>query len=159
VLWAEMTRIKNHLLNIGSHVMDVGAMTPNLWLFEPREDIMNFYERVSGRAHARQLFPPGRRHQDVPAGLLDDIGAWLDTGLMPIFNDAISLVADNRIFKQRNVDISVGRKEDALAWGFSGPMIRAAGIPWDIRKSQPYDVYDRWTSTCRSARAAIATTG
>jgi NADH-quinone oxidoreductase subunit D len=137
VLWAEMTRIKNHLLNIGSHVMDVGAMTPNLWLFEPREDIMNFYERVSGARMHANYFRPGGVHQDVPAGLLDDIGAWLDTGLMPIFNDAISLVADNRIFKQRNVDISIVSKEDALAWGFSGPMIRAAGIPWDIRKSQP----------------------
>ena len=141
VFWAELTRISNHLLNIGSHVMDVGAMTPNLWLFEPREDIMNFYERVSGARMHANYFRPGGVHQDVPAGLLEDIGNWLDTGLLPIFEDAISLVADNRIFKQRNVDISVVSKEDALAWGFSGPMIRAAGIPWDIRKSQPYDVY------------------
>ncbi|HEY0149458.1 MAG TPA: NADH-quinone oxidoreductase subunit D [Allosphingosinicella sp.] len=141
VFWAELTRISNHLLNIGSHVMDVGAMTPNLWLFEPREDIMNFYERVSGARMHANYFRPGGVHQDVPAGLLEDIGNWLDTGLMPIFEDAISLVADNRIFKQRNVDISIVSKEDALAWGFSGPMIRAAGIPWDIRKSQPYDVY------------------
>jgi NADH-quinone oxidoreductase subunit D len=141
VFWAELTRISNHLLNIGSHVMDVGAMTPNLWLFEPREDIMNFYERVSGARMHANYFRPGGVHQDVPAGLLEDIGNWLDTGLLPIFEDAISLVADNRIFKQRNVDISIVSKEDALAWGFSGPMIRAAGIPWDIRKSQPYDVY------------------
>jgi NADH-quinone oxidoreductase subunit D len=139
--FAELTRVKNHLLNIGSHVMDVGAMTPNLWLFEPREDIMNFYERVSGARMHANYFRPGGVHQDVPAGLLEDIGKWLDTGLLPIFEDAISLVADNRIFKQRNVDISFVSKEDALAWGFSGPMIRAAGIPWDIRKSQPYDVY------------------
>jgi NADH-quinone oxidoreductase subunit D len=143
VLFAELTRIKNHLLNIGSHVMDVGAMTPNLWLFEPREDIMNFYERVSGARMHAAWFRPGGVHQDVPAGLLEEIDGWLDTGLMPIFNDALSLVVDNRIFKQRNVDISVVSKEDAIAWGFSGPMIRAAGIPWDIRKSQPYDVYDR----------------
>ncbi|HEY7809241.1 MAG TPA: NADH-quinone oxidoreductase subunit D [Allosphingosinicella sp.] len=141
VFFAELTRISNHLLNIGSHIMDVGAMTPNLWLFEPREDIMNFYERVSGARMHANYFRPGGVHQDVPAGLLEDIGNWLDTGLLPIFEDAISLVADNRIFKQRNVDISIVSKEDALAWGFSGPMIRAAGIPWDIRKSQPYDVY------------------
>jgi NADH-quinone oxidoreductase subunit D len=140
--FAELTRVSNHLLNLGSHVMDVGAMTPNLWLFEPREDIMNFYERVSGARMHANYFRPGGVHQDVPAGLLEDISAWMDDRLMPLFNDAISLVADNRIFKQRNVDISYVSKEDALAWGFSGPMIRAAGIPWDIRKSQPYDAYD-----------------
>ncbi len=140
--FAELTRVSNHLLNLGSHVMDVGAMTPNLWLFEPREDIMNFYERVSGARMHANYFRPGGVHQDVPPGLLEDIGRWMDERLMPMFEDAISLVADNRIFKQRNVDISYVSKEDALAWGFSGPMIRAAGIPWDIRKSQPYDAYD-----------------
>jgi NADH-quinone oxidoreductase subunit D len=141
--FAELTRISNHLLNLGSHVMDVGAMTPNLWLFEPREDIMNFYERVSGARMHANYFRPGGVHQDVPNGLLDDIGRWLDKGLFPIFDDAISLVADNRIFKQRNVDIGTVSAADAIAWGFSGPMIRASGIPWDIRKAQPYDVYDR----------------
>jgi len=140
--FAELTRVSNHLLNLGSHVMDVGAMTPNLWLFEPREDIMNFYERVSGARMHANYFRPGGVHQDVPAGLLEDISNWMDSRLMRLFDDAISLVADNRIFKQRNVDISYVSKEDALAWGFSGPMIRAAGIPWDIRKSQPYDAYD-----------------
>src|SRR5688500_9050207 len=143
VFFAELTRISNHLLNIGSHVMDVGAMTPNLWLFELREDVMNFYERASGaRMHAAYL-RPGGVHQDVPLKLLTDIADWLDNRLFGLFEDSISLVADNRIFKQRNVDIATVSKEDALAWGFSGPMIRAAGIPWDIRKSQPYDVYDR----------------
>jgi NADH-quinone oxidoreductase subunit D len=143
VLFAELTRIGNHLLNIGSHIMDVGAMTPNLWLFEPREDMMNFYERVSGaRLHAN-YFRPGGVHQDAPPQLLEDMDRWIDDRLLPMFEDAISLVADNRIFKQRNVDIGIVSKEDAIAWGFSGPMIRAAGIPWDIRKSQPYDVYDR----------------
>jgi NADH-quinone oxidoreductase subunit D len=140
--FAELTRVKNHLLNLGSHIMDVGAMTPNLWLFEPREDIMNFYERASGARMHANYFRPGGVHQDVPAGLLDDIGEWMDRRLMVLFEDAISLVADNRIFKQRNVDISTVSKEDAIAWGFSGPMIRAAGVPWDIRKSQPYDAYD-----------------
>ena len=143
VLFAELTRIGNHLLNIGSHIMDVGAMTPNLWLFEPREDMMNFYERVSGaRLHAN-YFRPGGVHQDAPPQLLEDMDRWIDDRLLPMFEDAISLVADNRIFKQRNVDIGIVSKEDAIAWGFSGPMIRAAGIPWDIRKAQPYDVYDR----------------
>ncbi|MDE2412266.1 MAG: NADH-quinone oxidoreductase subunit D [Sphingomonadales bacterium] len=143
VLFAELTRICNHMLNMGSHVMDVGAMTPNLWLFEIREDCLNFFERASGARMHSAWFRPGGVHQDVPQALLDDIDAWLDTRLKPLFEDAMSLVVDNRIFKQRNVDIALVSKEDALAWGFSGPMIRAAGIPWDLRKSQPYDVYDR----------------
>lgn len=143
VFFAELTRIKNHMLNLGSHVMDVGAMTPNLWLFELREDCMNFYERASGARMHANYFRVGGVRQDVPLKLLTDIGDWLDTRLPRLFEDAISLVAENRIFKQRNVDIAVVSREDALAWGFSGPMIRAAGIPWDLRKSQPYDVYDR----------------
>ena len=143
VLFAELTRICNHMLNMGSHVMDVGAMTPNLWLFEIREDCLNFFERASGARMHSAWFRPGGVHQDVPEKLLADIGEWLDTRLPQLFEDAMSLVIDNRIFKQRNVDIAVVSKEDALAWGFSGPMIRAAGIPWDLRKSQPYDVYDR----------------
>jgi NADH-quinone oxidoreductase subunit D len=143
VLFAELTRIKNHLLNIGAHVMDVGAMTPNLWVFELREDCMNFYERASGARMHAAYFRPGGVHQDVPLKLLADIGDWVDKRLPELFGDAMSLVMDNRIFKQRNVDIAVVSKEDAIAWGFSGPMIRAAGIPWDLRKSQPYDVYER----------------
>ena len=143
VLFAELTRIMNHMLNIGSHVMDVGAMTPNLWVFELREDTMNFYERASGARMHAAYFRPGGVHQDVPEKLLVDIGHWVDTRLPELFGDAMSLVMDNRIFKQRNVDIAVVSKADALAWGFSGPMIRAAGIPWDLRKAQPYDVYDR----------------
>ena len=143
VLFAELTRIKNHLLNIGSHVMDVGAMTPNLWLFELREDCMNFYERVSGARMHAAWFRPGGVHTDAPLKLLADIGDWCDTRLPELFEDAMSLVVDNRIFKQRNDDIAKVSREDAIAWGFSGPMIRASGIPWDLRKSQPYDVYDR----------------
>jgi NADH-quinone oxidoreductase subunit D len=143
VLFAELTRISNHMLNIGSHVMDVGAMTPNLWLFEIREDTLNFFERASGARMHCAWFRPGGVHEDVPLKLLTDIGDWVDTRLPRLFEDAMSLVIDNRIFKQRNVDIAVVSKEDAVAWGFSGPMIRAAGIPWDLRKSQPYDVYDR----------------
>jgi NADH-quinone oxidoreductase subunit D len=143
VLFAELTRIKNHLLNIGAHVMDVGAMTPNLWLFELREDCMNFYERVSGARMHAAWFRPGGVHEDAPPKLLEDIGKWCDKRLPELFEDAMSLVVDNRIFKQRNVDIAKVSKEDAIAWAFSGPMIRASGVPWDLRKSQPYDVYDR----------------
>ncbi|MBN8845182.1 MAG: NADH-quinone oxidoreductase subunit D [Sphingomonadales bacterium] len=140
-MFAELTRICNHMLNIGSHVMDVGAMTPNLWIFELREDCLNFFERASGARMHSAYFRPGGVHQDVPEKLLYDIGQWCETRLPKLFGDAMSLVIDNRIFKQRNVDIATVSKEDALAWGFSGPMIRGSGIPWDIRKSQPYDAY------------------
>ena len=140
-LFAELTRICNHMLNLGSHVMDVGAMTPNLWLFEIREDCLNFFERASGARMHSAWFRPGGVHQDVPQALLDDIGVWLDKRLPELFDDAMSLVVDNRIFKQRNVDIATVSKEDALKWGFSGPMIRGSGIAWDIRKAQPYDAY------------------
>jgi NADH-quinone oxidoreductase subunit D len=143
VLFAELTRICNHMLNLGSHVMDVGAMTPNLWMFEVREDCLNFFERASGARMHMAWYRPGGVHQDVPEKLLVDIGEWLDGRLPRLFEDAMSLVVDNRIFKQRNVDIAVVSKADAIAWGFSGPMIRGAGVPWDLRKSQPYDVYDR----------------
>ncbi len=143
VLFAELTRISNHMLNIGAHVMDVGAMTPNLWVFELREDCMNFFERASGARMHSAYFRPGGVHQDVPLKLLTDIGNWVDGRLPELFGDAMSLVIDNRIFKQRNVDIAVVEKDDAIAWGFSGPMIRGSGIAWDLRKSQPYDVYDR----------------
>jgi NADH-quinone oxidoreductase subunit D len=141
VLFAELTRIKNHMLNIGSHVMDVGAMTPNLWVFELREDCLNFFERASGARMHSAYFRPGGVHQDVPEKLLVDIGEWVETRLPKLFGDAMSLVIDNRIFKQRNVDIATVSKDDALAWGFSGPMIRGSGIAWDLRKSQPYDAY------------------
>jgi NADH-quinone oxidoreductase subunit D len=142
VLFAELTRICNHMLNLGAHVMDVGAMTPNLWLFEIREDCLNFFERASGARMHSAWFRPGGVHQDVPLKLLTDLADWLDT-FPKLFEDAMSLVVDNRIFKQRNVDIAIVSKEDAVRWGFSGPMIRGSGIAWDLRKSQPYDVYDR----------------
>ncbi len=142
VLMAELTRIKNHMLNLGAHVMDVGAMTPNLWLFELREDLMQIYEAVSGARMHANYFRAGGVHQDIPPAVLARIGEFLDHRLK-LFEDAISLVADNRIFKQRNVDIGTVARDDAIAWGFSGPMIRAAGVPWDLRRSQPYEVYDR----------------
>ncbi len=142
VLFAELTRICNHMLNIGAHVMDVGAMTPNLWVFEIREDCLNFFERASGARMHSAYFRPGGVHQDVPLKLLTDLADWLDT-FPKLFEDAMSLVTGNRIFKQRNVDIAVVSKDDAVKWGFSGPMIRGSGIAWDLRKSQPYDVYER----------------
>jgi NADH-quinone oxidoreductase subunit D len=128
-LFAELTRISNHLLAIGSHIFDLGAMTPNLWLFELREDTMNFYERASGARMHANWFRPGGVHQDIPLKLLDDISVWLDTRLPRLFEDAVALVADNRIFKERNVDIGVVGRDDAVRWGFSGPMLRASGVP------------------------------
>ena len=142
VMFAEITRVLNHCLNIGSHVMDVGAMTPNIWVFEEREKAMSLYERASGARMHAAYFRPGGVHQDLPVALLNDIGDWADN-FGKVFEDAMSLVTGNRIFKQRNVDIAKVSKEDAIKWGFSGPMIRGSGIAWDIRKSQPYDVYDR----------------
>lgn len=142
VLFAELTRICNHMLNIGAHVMDVGAMTPNIWVFEIREQCLAFFERASGARMHSAWFRPGGVHQDVPLKLLTDMADWLDE-FPTLFEDAMSLVTDNRIFKQRNVDIATVSKEDAVRWGFSGPMIRGSGIAWDLRKSQPYDVYDR----------------
>ena len=142
VLFAELTRICNHMLNLGAHVMDVGAMTPNIWVFEIREQCLEFFERASGARMHSAWFRPGGVHQDVPLKLLTDIADWLDE-FPTLFNDAMSLVVDNRIFKQRNVDIATVSKDDAVRWGFSGPVLRGSGVAWDLRKSQPYDVYDR----------------
>jgi NADH-quinone oxidoreductase subunit D len=142
VLFAELTRIKNHLLNLGSHVMDVGAMTPNLWLFEIREQIMEFYERVSGARMHANYFRPGGVHLDATPQLLEEMDRWIDA-FQPMYEDAIGLAANNPIFKARNVDIGKVDRDTAIAWGFSGPMLRGSGVPWDLRKSQPYDVYDR----------------
>jgi NADH-quinone oxidoreductase subunit D len=141
-LFAEITRILNHILNTTAHALDVGAMTPILWLFEEREKLMQFYERVSGARFHAAYFRPGGVHQDLPDGMLDDVGRWAD-GFLKTLDEMQSLVADNRIFKQRNVDIGKISKEDAIAWGFTGPCIRASGVAWDLRKSQPYDAYDR----------------
>ncbi len=142
VLFAELTRICNHMLNLGAHVMDVGAMTPNIWVFEIREQCLEFFERASGARMHSAWFRPGGVHQDVPLKLLTDIADWLDE-FPTLFEDAMSLVVDNRIFKQRNVNIASVSKDDAVRWGFSGPVLRGSGVAWDLRKSQPYDVYDR----------------
>lgn len=140
VLFAEISRILNHLLNITTFALDVGAMTPLLWAFEEREKLMEFYERVCGaRLHAA-YFRPGGVHQDLPDGLVEDIYIFIEQ-FPKVIADIETLLNDNRIFKQRSVDIGIVSKEDALDWGFTGPMLRASGVPWDLRKAQPYDVY------------------
>ena len=139
-LFAEITRILNHILNTTAHALDVGAMTPILWLFEEREKLIEFYERVSGARFHAAWFRPGGVHQDLPAGILEDIAAWADH-FPRVLDEFQSLVADNRIFKQRNVDIGIISKDDAIRWGFTGPCIRASGVAWDLRKAQPYDAY------------------
>ncbi len=141
VLFAEITRILNHLLNVPALAMDVGAMTPMLWGFEERETLMEFYERVCGaRLHAA-YFRVGGVHQDLPAGLADDILDWA-ARFPKVIDDIETLLNENRIFKQRTVDIGTVSAEDAMDWGFTGPMLRASGVPWDLRKAQPYDVYE-----------------
>ena len=142
VLFSEITRILNHLLNLTAFALDVGAMTPMLWGFEEREILMEFYERVSGaRLHANYFRPGGVRY-DLPAGIEDDIRAWADQ--FPRFVDDLEeLLNENRIFKQRTVDIAPTSAAEAMDWGYTGPMLRASGVPWDLRKARPYDVYDR----------------
>jgi NADH-quinone oxidoreductase subunit D len=143
VLFGEISRILNHLLNITTQAMDVGATTPTLWGFEEREMLMEFYERVSGsRLHAA-YFRPGGVHLDMPAGMDQDIYKYTDR-LLKVVDDIEGLLTDNRIFKQRNVDVGVISAADAQAWGFSGVMLRGTGLPWDLRKSQPYDGYETY---------------
>ncbi len=139
-LWAEIMRLSNHILNTTTHAMDVGALTPILWMFAEREKLYRFSERVSGARMHAAWFRPGGVHQDMPAGLAEDIRAWAE-GFPKVLDEMQGLVADNRIFKQRNVDIGVITARDAIAWGFTGPCLRASGIPWDLRKSQPYEIY------------------
>ena len=140
VLFSELSRILNHILNITTFALDVGAMTPLLWGFEEREFLMEFYERASGaRLHAA-YFRPGGVHQDLPDGLIDDIAKWSES--FPGFvEDMESLLTNNRIFKQRTVDIGAVNQDEAQSLGFTGPCIRASGLPWDLRKSRPYDCY------------------
>ena len=140
VLFAEITRILNHLLAVGCHAMDVGATTPMLWAFEEREKLMEFYERVSGaRLHAAYI-RPGGVSQDLPLGLLDDIYMFSEQFSTRV-DEMEELLTGNRIWKQRLVDIGVVSAKDAKDWGFSGVMLRGSGVSWDLRKTQPYDVY------------------
>ncbi|WP_019221734.1 NADH-quinone oxidoreductase subunit D [Bartonella senegalensis] len=141
VLFSEIGRILNHLLNVTTQAMDVGALTPPLWGFEQRERLMIFYERACGaRLHAN-YFRPGGVHQDLPESLIEDIGNFIDPFLIAL-GKLDALITPNRIFKQRNVDIGVVSIDEAWARGFSGVMIRGAGVPWDLRKSQPYECYE-----------------
>jgi len=141
VLYCEIGRILSHLLNVTTQAMDVGALTPPLWGFEEREKLMVFYERASGaRLHAN-YFRPGGVRQDLTPALIDDIEAWA-AAFPKALDDIETLVTGNRIFKQRNVDIGVVSKEQALAWGFTGVMLRGSGVAWDLRRNQPYEIYD-----------------
>lgn len=142
VLFSEITRILNHILNVTTMALDVGAMTPLLWLFEEREKMLEFYERACGARMHSNYFRPGGVSQDLPDGLAEDIMEFAQ-GFPKMLQDMEGLLTDNRIFKQRTVDIGVVTKEQAFDWGFSGPMLRGSGVAWDLRKSQPYDVYSK----------------
>ena len=143
VIYSEIGRILNHILNVTTGALDVGAMTPLLWLFEEREKMMEFYERACGaRLHAN-YFRPGGVAMDIPQDLIDDIYKFTET-FPKYLDDVDDLLTENRIFKQRTVDIGVVTKEQALDWGFSGPMLRASDVAWDLRKSQPYDGYEKY---------------
>jgi len=143
VLYSEIGRILSHLLNVTTQALDVGALTPPLWGFEEREKLMEFYERVCGaRLHAA-YFRPGGVHQDLPAGLIEDIEQWtLDFPAR--LDDIDGLLTENRIFKQRNVDIGIVSEQDIQDWGFSGVMVRGSGLAWDLRRAQPYECYDEF---------------
>ncbi len=140
VMFSEITRLLNHIMAITTQALDVGAMTPLLWMFEEREKMMGFYEKVSGSRMHSAYIRPGGVHQDLPAGLLEEIADFIKQFPKKI-SDMENLLTENRIFKQRLVDIGVVSKQQALDWGFSGPMIRGSGIAWDLRKSQPYEIY------------------
>ncbi|MFV0948835.1 MULTISPECIES: NADH-quinone oxidoreductase subunit D [unclassified Wolbachia] len=142
VLFCELTRILNHLLNISSQALDVGAMTPLLWLFEEREKILEFYERASGARFHAAYIRPGGVAADIPEGLIEDIAKFI-AQFPKYIDDVDELLTENRIWKQRTVEISKISIKEALDWGFSGPMLRAAGLAWDLRKSQPYEIYDQ----------------
>jgi NADH-quinone oxidoreductase subunit D len=143
VLFSEITRLLNHILNVTMHAMDVGAITPALWGYEEREKLMEFYEAVAGaRLHAN-YFRVGGVHQDMPAGMAEAIADYMPN-LLKWIDDIETLLTDNRIFKQRNVDISIINQDEAMDWGFSGVMLRCTGLPWDLRKSQPYDGYEKY---------------
>ncbi|EKE45150.1 NADH dehydrogenase I, D subunit [Oceaniovalibus guishaninsula JLT2003] len=143
VLYSEIGRILSHLLNVTTQAMDVGALTPPLWGFEEREKLMIFYERACGaRLHAA-YFRPGGVHQDLPPDLIEDIDAWA-VEFPKVLDDIDGLLTENRIFKQRNVDIGVVSPQEAQDWGFSGVMVRGSGMAWDLRRAQPYECYDEF---------------
>ncbi|UXU75217.1 MULTISPECIES: NADH-quinone oxidoreductase subunit D [unclassified Paracoccus (in: a-proteobacteria)] len=143
VLYSEIGRILNHLMGLTTGALDVGALTPPLWGFEAREELMVFYERACGaRLHAA-YFRPGGVHQDLPPDLLDDIEEWCER-FPRLVDDLDTLLTENRIFKQRLVDIGIVTEEDALNWGYTGVMVRGSGLAWDLRRAQPYECYDEF---------------
>jgi NADH-quinone oxidoreductase subunit D len=143
VMYSEITRILNHLLNVTTWAMDVGALTPPLWGFEEREKLFEFYERASGSRMHAAYFRPGGVHQDLPPELIDDIESW--SGQFPkVLDDIMELLGENRIFKQRNVGIAVVTEKDVQDWGLSGVMARGSGLPWDLRRAQPYECYNEF---------------
>jgi NADH-quinone oxidoreductase subunit D len=141
VLYAEIGRLLSHLLNVTTQVMDVGALTPPLWGFEEREKLMVFYERASGSRMHANYFRPGGVHADLPPQLVEDIGGFCEP-FLKVLDDLSDLFIDNRIFKQRNVDIGVVTLDECWQWGFSGVMVRGSGAAWDLRKAQPYECYE-----------------
>ena len=141
VLYSEIGRLLSHLLNVTTQAMDVGALTPPLWGFEEREKLMVFYERASGSRMHAAYFRPGGVHQDIPPELVEDIGVFCDHH-NKVLDDIEGLLTDNRIFKQRNVDIGVVSLKECFEWGFSGVMVRGSGAAWDLRKAQPYECYN-----------------
>jgi NADH-quinone oxidoreductase subunit D len=141
VLYCEIGRLLSHLLQVTTQANDVGALTPILWGFEEREKLMAFYERASGSRMHAAYFRPGGVHQDVPQALLDDIGEFC-LHFPKVLDDIETLLTENRIFKQRNVDIGTVNRKDAEAWGLTGVMLRSAGVPWDLRRAQPYECYN-----------------
>ncbi|MFZ4069627.1 MAG: NADH-quinone oxidoreductase subunit D [Caulobacterales bacterium] len=141
VLFCEIGRILNHIMNVTTQAMDVGALTPITWGFEEREKLMVFYERASGSRMHAAYFRPGGVHQDLPEKLVDDIDAWCDQ-VGKMYDDIEGLLTENRIFKQRNVDIGVVSVQDCLDWGMSGVMVRGSGLAWDLRRAQPYEIYN-----------------
>lgn len=142
VVFCELTRILNHILNVTTQAIDVGATTPLLWMFEEREKILEFYERTSGARFHSAYVRPGGVHQDIPAGMEEDILAFCN-GFGQVIDDVEGLLTENRIWRQRTVDVGVVNAEDAQAWGFTGVMLRGSGVAWDLRKSQPYEIYDQ----------------
>jgi len=142
VIFAEITRILNHLLNIPAYAADIGAVTPFLWCFEEREKLLELHEEVSGARFHAAYFRPGGVHQDMPSGMEERINKHVET-LPKFFDDLEELLTNNRILRQRSVDIGIITKQEAIEWSCTGPVLRSAGVAWDLRRSQPYDVYDK----------------
>ena len=142
VIFAEITRLLNHLLNIPAYAADIGAVTPFLWCFEEREKLLEFHEAVSGARFHAAYFRPGGVHQDMPEAMEEKLNNHFKN-LPKFIDDLEDLLTNNRILRQRSVDIGIISRQEAIDWGCTGPVLRSAGVPWDLRRSQPYDAYDK----------------